>query len=126
MSTLYEELGGQAAVDYAVDIFYHKVLEDDRIKHFFQGVDMEKQRGMMRIFLGFAFGGPVNYSGKSMRAAHMHMNITDEHFDAVVEHLGETLKELNVAQELIAKVAAIAESTRNDVLNHDPAPTPAK
>jgi len=29
--SLYEKLGGEAAVDAAVDIFYRKVLADDRI-----------------------------------------------------------------------------------------------
>ena len=38
------------------------------------------------------------------------------HRDAVVELLGATLGELGVAQPLIAQVAAIAESTRADVL----------
>jgi hemoglobin len=33
-----------------------------------------------------------------------------------MEHLGATMKELNVPPELIAQAAAIAESTRNDVL----------
>jgi hemoglobin len=42
--------------------------------------------------------------------------LNDSHFDAVMENLGATLKELNVPDELIAKAAAIAESTRNDVL----------
>jgi len=35
----------------------------------------------------------------------------------VVELLGQSLAELGVAPALIAQVAAIAESTRNDVLN---------
>jgi hemoglobin len=45
------------------------------------------------------------------------MGLNDSHFDAVVELLGGTLAELGVKQELIQQVAAIAESTRNDVLN---------
>ena len=43
MTTLFDQIGGEAAVDAAVDLFYKKVLADDRIKHFFEGVDMEKQ-----------------------------------------------------------------------------------
>jgi len=41
--SLYEKLGGEAAVDAAVDIFYQKVLADDRINSFFTGLDMDKQ-----------------------------------------------------------------------------------
>ena len=40
----------------------------------------------------------------------------DADFDAVMENLGATLQELNVPGELIAEAAAIAESTRNDIL----------
>jgi hemoglobin len=42
--------------------------------------------------------------------------LNDSHFDAVVEDLGATLKELKVADNLIAQVAALCETTRNDVL----------
>jgi hemoglobin len=117
--SLYEQLGGEAAVDAAVDIFYRKVLADDRISQFFEDVDMERQAAKQKAFLTVAFGGPNNYTGKDMRDGHAHLvarGLNDSHFDAVMEHLGATLKELNVPDELIAKAAAIAESTRNDVL----------
>jgi hemoglobin len=118
--SLYEQLGGSAAVDAAVDIFYRKVLSDDRISHFFDDVDMERQAAKQKAFLTMAFGGPHNYSGLDMRRGHAHLvarGLNDDHFNAVVELLGQTLQELNVAPELIAQVAAIAESTRNDVLS---------
>lgn len=34
MASLYERIGGEAAVDAAVDIFYRKVLSDDRVNGF--------------------------------------------------------------------------------------------
>jgi hemoglobin len=117
--TLFDKLGGEAAVNAAVDIFYRKVLADYRINRFFENSDMEKQAAKQKAFLTMAFGGPNNYTGTDMRTAHAHlvkMGLNDSHFDAVMEHLGSTLAELNVPQELIAQVAAIAESTRNDVL----------
>jgi len=117
--SLFDKIGGEAAVDAAVDIFYRKVLADDRINRFFDGVDMEKQAAKQKGFLTMAFGGPNNYTGKDMRDGHAHLvakGLNDSHFDAVVENLGATLKELGVADELIGEVAAIAETTRNDVL----------
>jgi hemoglobin len=119
-ATLYQQLGGEAAVDAAVDIFYRKVLSDDRISMFFDGVDMDRQAAKQKAFLTMAFGGPHNYTGADMRRGHAHLvarGLNDSHFDAVVELLGKTLAELGVAPSLIAQVAAIAESTRNDVLN---------
>lgn len=117
MSSLYQRIGGEAAVDTAVDLFYRKVLADDRISHFFDTVDMDRQRVKQKAFLTFAFGGPNAYSGHDMRTAHAKMNLTEAHFDAVMENLGTTLKELNVPDEYIAEVAAVAETVKDDVLN---------
>ena len=119
MQSLYEELGGAAAIDAAVDIFYRKVLSDDRIARFFEGVDMERQAAKQKAFLTMVFGGPANYTGKDMRQGHAHlvaMGLNDSHVDAVIEDLGETLKELGVSDDRIAQVAAIANSVRDDVL----------
>jgi hemoglobin len=119
MNSLYEKIGGEGAVNAAVDIFYDKVLKDDRIKHFFDGVNMQKQASKQKAFLTMAFGGPHNYTGDDMRKGHarlVQMGLNDSHFDAVMENLGATLTELKVPGELIAQAAAIAESTRKDVL----------
>lgn len=116
-TSLYEKIGGEPAVDAAVDLFYRKVLADERINQFFDTVDMDAQRAKQKAFLTVAFGGPNKYSGKDMRAAHAHMKLTEEHFNAVMEALGGTLKELNVPDDLIGEAAAIAMSVKDDVLN---------
>ncbi|WP_018691052.1 group I truncated hemoglobin [Algicola sagamiensis] len=120
MTSLYDKLGGDAAIDAAVELFYQKVLADNRIKHFFEGVDMQKQASHQKRFLTYAFGGSDNYPGKSMRQAHQRLvddlGMNDNHFDAVIENLGATLQELNVPNELIQEAANIAESIRADVL----------
>ena len=93
--TLFEQLGGNAAVNAAVDIFYRKVLNDRRINRFFEGVDMEKQAAKQKAFLTMAFGGPHNYTGLDMRNGHAHLvkqGLNDSHVDAVIENLGATLK----------------------------------
>ena len=71
-----------------------------------------------KAFLAFAFGAPTAYTGKNMRDAHAHMDLTEAHFNAVAKHLVETLQELNVSGELIDEVVAIAVSTKDDVLGN--------
>lgn len=118
-TSLFDQLGGAAAVDAAVDIFYRKVLSDYRINRFFDNSDMETQVAKQKAFLTMAFGGPNNYTGTDMRTAHakfVKMGLNDSHFDAVMEHLTATLVELSVPPALIAQVTALAESTRPDVL----------
>jgi len=120
MSTLYERLGGEPAIDAAVGIFYKKVLADPRINYFFNDIDMTQQAAKQKGFLTMVFGGPAHYSGKDMRKGHVHLlkrGLNDSHVDAVIELLGATLKELGVGDEDIAEVARIANSVRDDVLN---------
>ncbi|NJR62121.1 MAG: group 1 truncated hemoglobin [Cyanobacteria bacterium CRU_2_1] len=123
MKALFEKLGGSDSVELVVDKFYDRVLHDERIKHFFDGVDMNRQRAHQRAFLTYAFGGASHYNGRHLRAAHQELvtekGLSSEHFDAVAEDLVETLKEMGVSQELIDEVAAVVADPQNkqDVLN---------
>lgn len=119
-ASLYERLGGQAAVNTAVDIFYRKILTDQRVKHFFDDVDMEQQIIKQKGFLTMVFGGPNHYTGKGMREGHSHLvknGLNDLHVDVVIELLGATLAELGASEQDIQEVAAIANSVRSDVLD---------
>ena len=120
MSSLYEQLGGQPAIDSAVEIFYRKMLSDDRVAPFFDAVDMDGQMAKQAAFLTMVLGGPHEYTGKDMREGLQHLlekGLNDTHVDIVVEHLGATLGELGVGDDQIAEVAGIANSVRDDVLN---------
>ena len=117
--SLYERLGGQAAVDATVDRFYEKVLADESLAPFFEGLEMKRQAAKQKAFLTVAFGGPNRYTDRAMRAAHTRareQGMAESHFDAVVAHLAETLRELGVGEADIDEVAAVAESVRDDVL----------
>jgi hemoglobin len=117
-ASLYQQIGGKAAMDAAIEIFYKKVLADNRIKHFFDDVDMVRQRTKQKQFLSAALGGPIPWEGKDMRKAHAKLpGLNESHFNAVAENLQATLSELKVKKELIEKVMAVAASTRADVLN---------
>lgn len=119
-SSLYERLGGEAAVNQAVDCFYRKVLGDERVNYFFDDVDMDKQIAKQKAFLTMVFGGPSHYTGKDMREGHRRLlkrGLNDTHVDAIIELLGATLSELGASEADINEVAAIANSVRDDVLN---------
>lgn len=124
--TLFERIGGAAAVGAATELFYKKVLDDPLLKPFFEGVNMKRQLSKQKAFLTLAFGGPNRYKGKSLGEAHaklVEQGLNDSHFDAVMGHLGGTLTELGVPEDLILEAAGIAESTRDEVLGgdaHDP------
>src|SRR5919108_1617591 len=100
-ATLYDRLGGAPAVTAAAELFYRKVLADDRIAEFFDDVDMERQGAKQAAFLTMVFGGPNAYTGRDLRTAHANLvarGLSDGHFDAVVENLAATLRELGVGE----------------------------
>lgn len=119
-TSLYSRLGGQAAIDAAVDLFYVKILADDRVNYLFEDISMKRQISKQKEFLSAAFGGPVPYEGRDLRAAHASLDLTEEHFGAIAEHLQASLEELKVDDKLIGEVMAIAASTKDAVLNKEP------
>ena len=118
---LYDRVGGDKAMEVAVDVFYRRVLMDEKVSHFFEDVDMESQRLKQKSFLSMAFGGPYQYSGKDLREVHKPLmekyGLNDEHFDRIAAHFKETLEELNISEKELQGMMEIIESTRDDVLN---------
>jgi hemoglobin len=120
MQSLYERIGGEAAVAAAVDLFYDKVMADERTRPFFAGIDMPAQIKKQVSFMTVAFDGPAQQRGRDLRTAHAGLvrdkGLSDVHFDAVAQHLKDTLVELNVPGDVISEALAIVASTRNEVL----------
>ena len=122
MTTLYERIGGEKAVNAAVELFYRNLLSDGRVARFFDGVDMNDQIAKQKSFLTMAFGGPNNYSGLDMRNAHKRLldkGLNDTHVDAVLENLDRTLRQLGVGEKEIKEVCDLANSVRDDVLSRN-------
>jgi truncated hemoglobin YjbI len=116
--SLYERLGGADAIRPVTQAFYQKVLADEALAPYFAFVNMERLIGMQTSFLTMALGGPNHYNGRSLRDAHAGLrDLDDEHFDKVITHLAETLKEFGVPDNDISAAGSVAESVRGDVLN---------
>jgi len=118
--SIYSQIGGAAAVDAAVDIFYRKVLMDDSISHFFDSTDMDAQRNKQKAFLTMVMGGPNDYTGRDLRTAHaplVERGLNEDHFMSVAGHLQATLEELNVPTNLTLAIMNVAAGTIDDVLN---------
>ena len=80
---------------------------------------MDAQTKKLVAFMAWAFGGPAEYKGRPLREAHaklVHRGLDDRHFDAVARHLDATLRELGVAEPLVAEVLGIVGGTRDEVL----------
>lgn len=121
--SLYERIGGDAAIEVVVDRFYRKILMDDSIKHFFDDINMIEQLKKQQNFLKMAFGGfgqDHPFTDEHLRSSHQRLivkGMNDTHFDRVMQHLRDTLQELDVPGHEIATMMATLETTRDTILN---------
>lgn len=114
--SIYESIGGAAAVRAAVDDFYARLLADPDLAPFFARTDMRRLKAHQRSFIAAAIGGPEIFAGRDMATAHAGLGITDAQFDAVVAHLVDTLAALGVPGEVIGQIGAALTPLRASVV----------
>jgi hemoglobin len=115
--SVYDEIGGAGAVKAAVTVFYSRVTADPDLAQWFDGVDLSRLKAHQRAFLAAALGGPELFSGRGLDSAHADLAITDDAFDAVVEHLASSLHDLGVADDVIIRVRERVEGLRSEVVS---------
>lgn len=116
-TTIYEEIGGEPAVTTVVDRFYDRLLADPDLMRYFAGRDMERLRAHQRALVTVALGGTSEqYHGRMMHPAHAGLSITHDAFDKVLDHLLGALTEVGVPAVTSAKVLAILQPLRTDVV----------
>lgn len=112
--TLYKRLGGYDAIAAVVDDFIGRLIADKQLSRFFTGASTDSKNRIRQLVVDqicAATGGPCVYIGRSMRAAHDGLGITESDWQAAVGHLVATLDKFAVPQkekdELIGAVAAL-------------------
>jgi len=95
--TLYERLGGNAAITAVIaDFVDENVAKDTRINKFFAKTDLTRLKQLLVEFVASAAGGPEKYTGRDMVAAHKGLEITMADFDALVDDLVKSLDKFKV------------------------------
>lgn len=121
--TLYERLGGVNAISAVVDQFLANVVADNRINGRFAATVADPFRTQLlrnnlidQVCAGS--GGPCQYKGKTMLAAHTGMNITVAEFNALVEDLVASLDHFSVPTQEKNELLAILGPMQSDVVGH--------
>ena len=114
--SVYEAIGGRAALVAAVDNFYGRLLADPILGPFFPGGVGPKHRAYVVTALGEALGGPERYRGPDITGAHRGLGISDAHFDRAAAHLGATLDQLGVPGDLAERIVGVVAGLRPAVV----------
>jgi hemoglobin len=114
--SVYEAIGGRAALTAAVDRFYRRLLADPALAPFFPGGVGARHRAYVVTILGEALGGPERYRGPDIAVAHHGLGVSDAHFERAAAHLAATLDELAVPRHLADRIVRIVAGLRSAVV----------
>jgi hemoglobin len=112
----YAAVGGAPAITAVVNRFYELVVGDDRLAGYFEGVEMARLKRHQVALVSQVMGGPVEYSGRDLRAAHQGMGISTGDFAVVVDHLVTALTEAGVDSAIIGRVGVALGGTESDIV----------
>lgn len=126
--SLYDRLGGEAAIASVVDTMVAYAAADTELNFTRQGTANEWEatpenvallKTRLAQFVGQATGGPQVYEGQDMGTAHAGMAITDEEFDRLGAHLQHSLDVHAVPAGEQEELMAIVETTRSAIVAAD-------
>ncbi|KAK9766132.1 hypothetical protein K7432_005008 [Basidiobolus ranarum] len=107
---------GVEKVGKIVKQFYHYNTTVEATRVFFNGINIERLERIQTVFLVHLLGGQ-QMNTRRMRAVHKRLlDLTDANFDAVLINLHRACVDLEVSEELLERIMAAAETTRDDVL----------
>src|SRR5258705_2787147 len=115
--TLYERLGGRAAITAVVDDAIVNVSADPRINQRFANLGSELAKNLIDLIC-LRTGGPCKYTGANMATAHEGMFIRDDEFDALVEDMAKSLDESKVPAREKGEVLVIFRQMRHSIVGH--------
>ena len=115
--TLYERLGGRAAITAVVDEAIANVTADPRIKQRFANAGPGLTKNLVDLVC-LRTGGPCKYTGADMATAHEGMFIRDDEFDALVEDMAKSLDKFKVPQREKDESLALLRQMRNSIVGH--------
>lgn len=104
--SLFQRIGGDAALGPLVDEFYQRIVEDEELAPFFAHSPMERIRSMQREFLTVALGGDPVYQGRPLAHVHHGMGIKPHHFQLFVDHLAAVLRSRDIPEKEMSEVIA--------------------
>ena len=117
---LYKRLGGYDALGAVTDDFVKRLATDPQLGKFFAGHSTDSLKRIRQLVvdqLCEATGGPCYYIGRTMKAAHSGMGITEDDWNVAGKHLVETLDHFNVPQKEKDEVLAAITSLKTDIVS---------
>lgn len=123
----FQRIGGEPVLRAIIDDFVGRVFDDVMIGFIFQGKSRARLREMEYRHAAQHLGGPVAYTGRSMRQVHGPLPILGGHFRRRRQILINVLDERGVPEDIRDRWIAYQDSLKDQILgraddvdcNHD-------
>ena len=120
--SLYERLGGVYAIAAVIDDLIDRVMDNPRLNanpkvdEAHHRVSRAGCKYLVTELVCGATGGPQQYSGRSMRESHGHLDITEDEWQVFLADLQACLDKFAVPKAEQREIFALVESTKSDIV----------
>ena len=120
--SLYDRLGGVYAIAAVIDDLIDRVMDNPRLNanpkvdEAHHRVSRAGFKYLVTELVCGATGGPQQYTGRSMRDSHVHLDITEEEWQAFLADLQACLDKFAVPQAEQSEIFALVNSTKSDIV----------
>lgn len=116
-STLYKDLGGDAAMTEIVDRMMDYSLADKRIAETFSNSNIDRLKPLLVQHFCALADGPCTFEGQDMRRVHTGLGIKTKHFNALVENLQKAMRDIDIPYATQNDLLAILAPMHKDIVN---------
>ena len=120
--SLYERLGGVYPISVVVDDFIERLFVNDTlnanpaINEARLRVPKQGLKFHVTTLVCQATGGPCTYTGREMKPAHAHLNISETQWQAMLADFLKSLDKFSVPATEQSELVAIVNSTKADIV----------
>jgi len=120
--SLYDRLGGVYAIAAVIDDLIDRVMDNPRLNanpkvdEAHHRVSRAGFKYLVTEMVCGATGGPQQYSGRSMRDSHVHLDITEEEWQVFLADLQACLDHFAVPKAEQGEIFALIDSTKSDIV----------
>jgi hemoglobin len=116
--TLFDRLGGEAALRAIIARFVDRMFDDLMIGYLFRAADRERVKAKEYEFAARHLGAPVSYTGRAIDEAHRAHRITGGQFMRRLQILKETLAAFQAPPEVIAHFVSHTLSLQAEITDN--------
>lgn len=117
--SLYKRIGGYDAIAAVIDEFLSRATDDKQLSRFLIGLSSDSKRRLRQLIvdqLCEATGGPCFYTGRSTKASHAGLGITESDWQVTVKLLAASMDKFKVPQREKNEFLALASTLKGDIV----------